>query len=183
VRVVNALGFVAGFGVVFILLGLSATVLGQLLAHERTLLRDVGGVLVILFGLFMLGLQPAALMRDVRVHYTPTQMGFGSAVLVGAAFGFGWTACVTPWLGSILILAAQTATWQRGGVLLVAYALGLGIPFLLLGLLADRLVDRLDGLRRRTRLLEQIGGALLVALGVLMLSGVLGRLSGYGSFF
>ncbi len=181
-RVLNAAGFVAGFGVVFILLGLSATVIGHLLAQERTLLRDAGGVLVILFGLFMLGLQPALLLRDLRVHYTPRQMGFGSAVLVGAAFGFGWTACVTPWLGSILILAAQTASWQRGGILLVAYALGLGVPFLLLGLLADRLVDRLAGLRSRTRLLEQIGGGLLILLGILMLTGVLQRLSGFGSF-
>ena len=183
VRIVNALGFVLGFGVVFILLGLSATVLGQLLSEQRTLLRDAGGVLVILFGLFMLGLQPSLLMRDMRVHYTPTQMGFGSATLVGAAFGFGWTACVTPWLGSILILAAQTASWQQGGILLIAYALGLGVPFLLLGILADRLVDRLAGLRRHTRLLEQIGGALLIVLGVLMLSGILQRLSGFGSFF
>ena len=183
VRIVNASGFVTGFGVVFILLGLSATVLGQVLAHERELLRDVGGVLVILFGLFMLGLQPSVLMRDMRMHYTPKQMGFGSAVLVGAAFGFGWTACVTPWLGSILVLAAQTASWQRGGILLVAYALGLGVPFLLLGLLADRLVDRLAALRRHTRLLEQIGGALLVLLGVVMLTGMLQRLSGLGSFF
>lgn len=157
--------------------------LGQVLAHERELLRNVGGVLVILFGLFMLGLQPSVLMRDMRMHYTPEQMGFGSAVLVGAAFGFGWTACVTPWLGSILVLAAQTASWQRGGILLVAYALGLGVPFLLLGLLADRLVDRLAALRRHTRLLEQIGGALLVLLGVVMLTGMLQRLSGLGSFF
>ena len=157
--------------------------LGQVLAHERELLRNVGGVLVILFGLFMLGLQPSVLMRDMRMHYTPKQMGFGSAVLVGAALGFGWTACVTPWLGSILVLAAQTASWQRGGILLVAYALGLGVPFLLLGLLADRLVDRLAGLRRHTRLLEQIGGALLVLLGTLMLTGMLQRLSGLGSFF
>ncbi len=183
VRIFHAAGFVLGFGVVFILLGLSATVLGHLLAEQRTLLRDIGGVLVILFGLFMLGLQPNLLLRDMRFHYTPRQMGFGSALLVGAAFGFGWTACVTPWLGSILILAAQTTSWQQGGILLVAYALGLGVPFLLLGILADRLVERLAVLRRSTRLLEQIGGALLVLLGVLMITGALERLSGLGSFF
>jgi cytochrome c-type biogenesis protein len=183
VRIIHAVGFVVGFGAVFILLGLSATVLGQLLVHERALLRTLGGVLVILFYLFMLGLQPSILLRDMRFHYTPQQMGFGSAFAVGAAFCFGWTACVTPWLGSILVLAAQTSHWQQGGVLLVAYALGLGVPFLLLGILADRLVDRLQGLKRHTRRLEQIGGALLVALGVLMLTGMLQRLSGLGSFF
>jgi len=183
VRLVNAVGFVLGFGAVFVLLGLSATVLGQLLVHHRTLLREVGGVLVILFGLFLLGLRPALLLRDLRVHYEPGTVGFGSALLVGAAFGFGWTACVTPYLGSILVLAAQSTSWRVGGTLLVAYALGLGVPFLLLGLLADRLVARLDLLRRSTRLLEQIGGALLVVVGALMLSGVLERLSALGSFF
>ncbi len=182
-RMLHALGFVLGFGIVFILLGLSATAIGHLLLQQRTLLRYVGGVVVILLGLFMLGLQPSLLLRDARFHYSPQELGFGSAMLVGASFGFGWTACVTPYLGAILVLAAQSARWQEGAVLLVAYALGLGMPFLLLGLLADRIVVRLRGLQRYGRLMEQIGGALLVVLGILMITGVLARLSGFGSFF
>ena len=182
-RMLHALGFVLGFSLVFILLGLSATVIGHLLLQHRTLLRYVGGVVVILLGLFMLGLQPSLLLRDARFHYAPQELGFGSAMLVGASFGFGWTACVTPYLGAILVLAAQSARWQEGAVLLVAYALGLGVPFLLLGLLADRIVARLRGLQRYGRLMEQIGGALLVVLGILMITGVLARLSGFGSFF
>lgn len=181
-RLRQALGFIVGFGIVFVLLGLSATVLGQLLARERVLLRYVGGLLVIAFGLFMLGLQPRFLMRDVRMHYTPERLGFGTAMLVGVSFGFGWTACVTPWLGAILVLASQTAHWQQGGVLLVAFALGLGVPFLLLGLLADRLAGALRGLRGYSAWVERIGGALLVLLGILMITGVLQRLSGLGSF-
>lgn len=182
-RLLHALGFVAGFSLVFVLLGLSATVIGHLLLQERAVLRYVGGVVVILLGLFMLGLQPSLLLRDARFHYSPSKIGFGSAMLVGASFGFGWTACVTPYLGAILVLASQTTSWQQGGVLLVVYALGLGLPFVLLGVLADRLVVRLRGLQRYGRIMEQIGGALLVVLGILMISGVLERLSGLGSFF
>ncbi len=182
-RLSNAGGFVLGFAIVFILLGLSATVIGNLLVQHRALLRNVGGALVILLGLFMLGLQPSVLMRDARFHYSPDRVGFGSALLVGVSFGFGWTACVTPYLGAILVLASQTAHWQQGAILLVAFALGLGVPFLVLGLLADRLIARLRSLQRYGRLLEQVGGILLVALGVLMITGVLQRLSGFGSFF
>ncbi len=182
-RMLHALGFVLGFSLVFILLGLSATVLGRLLLQERTLLRYLGGVVVILLGLFMFGLQPSLLMRDARFRYAPEQLGFGSALLLGASFGFGWTACVTPYLGAILVLAAQTAHFEQGAVLLIAYALGLGVPFLVLGLLADRLIVRLRWLQRYGRLLEQIGGVLLVLLGILMITGVLARLSGLGSFF
>lgn len=181
-RLLLALGFIAGFGLVFVLLGLSATVIGQLLARERMLLRYIGGGLVIVFGLFMLGVQPGFLMRDIRVHYSPERLGFGTAMLVGASFGFGWTACVTPWLGAILVLASQTAHWQQGAILLVAFALGLGVPFLLLGFLADRLALALRGLRGYSIWMERIGGALLVILGVLMITGVLQKLSGLGSF-
>ncbi|MDA8345018.1 MAG: cytochrome c biogenesis CcdA family protein [Thermaerobacter sp.] len=182
-RMLHALGFVLGFALVFILLGLSATVIGHLLLRERTVLRYAGGIIVILLGLFMLGLQPSVLLRDARFHYSPEHLGFGSSMLVGASFGFGWTACVTPYLGTILVLASQTAHWQEGAILLAAYALGLGVPFLLLGLLADRIVSRLRGLQRYGRLMEQVGGALLIVLGILMISGVLARLSGFGSFF
>lgn len=179
----QALGFIAGFGLIFVLLGLSATVIGHLLLQERVLLRYVGGVLVIGFGLFMMGLQPRFLMRDIRVQYQPGELGFGTAMLVGASFGFGWTACVTPWLGAILVLASQTAHWQQGAILLVAFALGLGVPFLLLGLLADRLANFLRRFRSYSIWAERVGGALLVVLGILMITGVLQKLSALGSFF
>ena len=182
-RLLNALGFVLGFGSIFVLLGLSATIAGQFMLQHKVLLRWVGGIFVIGFGLFMTGvLQPRLLLRDYRIHYVPKQIGFGNAILLGIAFGFGWTACVTPWLTTILVLASQTAHWQAGAILLVIYAMGLGMPFLALGIFADRMMRRLKAMSRYSALIERTGGVLLILLGVLMITGVLERLSGLGSF-
>ncbi len=180
---VNALGFVLGFGSIFVLLGLSATIAGQFMLEHKVLLRWAGGIFVIGFGLFMTGaLQPRLLLREYRMHYVPKTIGFGSAILLGVAFGFGWTACVTPWLATILVLASQTAHWQAGAILLVIYAMGLGMPFLVLAVFADRMMSRLKGVLRYSSIIERVGGALLIVLGVLMITGVLERLSGLGSF-
>lgn len=182
-RLLNALGFVLGFAAVFVLLGMSATAIGQLLLQHKILLRWLAGLAVIAFGLLLTGiLSPAFFARDHHLHWVPKDMTFGSGILVGVAFGFGWTACVTPWLATILVLAAEAAKWQSGAVLLVSYAVGLGIPFLALGLLADRLVVWLKEFARHGALVERIGGGTLVLLGILMVTGVLERLSGLGSF-
>ena len=182
-RLLNAIGFVLGFGSIFVLLGLSATIAGQFMLQHKVLLRWIGGIFVIGFGLFMTGVvQPRLLLRDYRIHYVPKTIGFGGAILLGVAFGFGWTACVTPWLTTILVLASQTAHWQAGAVLLVVYAMGLGMPFLALAVFADQMITRLKGILRYGPVIERVGGVLLIILGVLMITGVLERLSGLGSF-
>lgn len=164
--------FVAGFGTVFIAFGVSATAIGQLLVRYRSELNIVGGVVITLFGLLMLGLLHRAtwLQRDLRFH--PRIVG-GSplpAYVLGVAFGFGWTPCIGPVLGAILTVSA--AGTSAGGVaLLGAYALGLGLPFLVAALFLNRAAKALGHLRRLGQALQIFGGLVLVAFGLAMVFG------------
>lgn len=166
--------FVAGFSAVFIAFGASATALGQLFLRNRYEANLVAGVIVILFGLFMLGLWRWVpwLLRDLRAH---PHLGGGNPVaafVLGIAFAFGWTPCIGPVLGAILaVTAARTSASGVG--LLAAYALGLGVPFLLAALFADRAAKVLGKFRRVGVALQIGGGLVLVALGVAMLTGQL----------
>jgi cytochrome c-type biogenesis protein len=163
----RALGFILGFGLVFIALGATASALGAVLAPQKILLGRLAGVLIIFFGLSMLGLfKIPLLMRDTRGLASADKYG---PVALGAAFAFGWSPCLGPVLGSILGLAASTASLGSGVGLLAVYTLGLAVPFLLAALLWERL-----GLRRLNRYagtVEKVGGAILVLLGLLMVSG------------
>ncbi|GAA4844959.1 cytochrome c biogenesis CcdA family protein [Saccharopolyspora rosea] len=173
-----ALLFVLGFSVVFaagalLLLGLS----DALLANEDVLQR-VGGVVTVAMGLVFLGLVPA-LQRDVRVHRVPSA-GMWGAPLLGAVFGLGWTPCLGPTLIGVISVAAGTevsaGTAVRGILLVVAYCLGLGVPFVLLALGARWAVRSAGWLRRRARAIQIAGGALLVVVGLLLVTGLWGEL-------
>jgi cytochrome c-type biogenesis protein len=170
--------FVAGFGTVFVAFGASASAIGQLLARYRSELNVAGGVLITLFGLLMLGLLRAAswLQRDLRFH--PRIVG-GSplpAYALGVAFGFGWTPCIGPVLGAILTVSA--AGTSAGGVaLLGAYALGLGVPFLIAALFLNRAARALGHLRRLGVALQVAGGLALVAFGLAMIFGYVSAIS------
>ncbi|GHF99960.1 cytochrome C biogenesis protein CcdA [Deinococcus piscis] len=172
---VRALGFIAGFGLVFVALGATASALGALLAPHKLLLGRLAGGLIVFFGLVMLGaIRLPWMMRDTRQmssadHYGP--------VALGAAFAFGWSPCLGPALGSILGLAASTSSLSQGVVLLLIYTLGLAVPFLLAALLWDRV--NLRGLNRYTGTFEKVGGAILVVVGLLMLSGYFTVLSSF----
>lgn len=173
----RALGFIAGFGLVFIALGATASTLGAVLAPHKILLGQVAGVLIIFFGLVMLGaVRPLLLMRDTRA--LADAGGYGPVAL-GAAFAFGWSPCLGPTLGSILGLAASSASLSSGVGLLAAYTLGLAAPFLLAALLWHRL--NLRRLNRYAGIFEKVGGAILVAVGVLMVSGQFTRLATFFS--
>jgi cytochrome c-type biogenesis protein len=170
----HGLLFVAGFSLVFIALGASASALGSLLRDYRTLLTRVAGVVVFAFGLLMLGvLRAPSLYREVRLDPARTTgLGGWTALAMGAAFGFGWTPCVGPVLGTILVLAGGSAPAQ-GVALLAAYSLGLGVPFLLAALLFDR-VGRLSGwLERRSLVIQRVSGVVLMLLGLTMATGTL----------
>ena len=173
-----AIWFVLGFSTVFVALGASATLLGQLLLAWRYELGIAAGVVVILFGLHMLGLSPLTLMqREARLH-VETQGGRAvGAYLLGLAFAFGWTPCIGPVLGAILTLGASTANVGRGATLLAVYSLGLGVPFLLAALFTDVLLERLRQLSRTGRRLQRAAGILLAVVGVLMITGQLEALS------
>nr|WP_281398411.1 cytochrome c biogenesis CcdA family protein [Saccharopolyspora gloriosae] len=173
-----ALLFVAGFSVVFgagtlLLLGLS----DALLANEL-LLQRIGGVVTVAMGLVFLGMIPA-LQRDVRLHRVP-RAGLWGAPLLGAVFGLGWTPCLGPTLTGVMSLAIGTeagvGTAMRGVLLVAAYCVGLGLPFVLLALGARWAVRSTDWLRRRGRAIQIAGGALLVVVGVLLVTGLWGEL-------
>ncbi len=164
--------FVAGFSTVFIAFGASATALGQLFLRYRYEADLVAGVIVILFGLFMLGLWRWVpwLLRDLRPHPQLRGGNPPAAFVLGAAFAFGWTPCIGPVLGAILAVSAADASASGVG-LLAAYALGLGVPFLLAALFADRTARLLGKLRGAGAALQIGGGLVLVALGVAMITG------------
>lgn len=169
----RALGFIVGFGLVFIALGATASSLGALLAPHKILLGRVAAVLIVFFGLVMLGvIRLPVLMRDTRA--LAGAGGYGPVAL-GAAFAFGWSPCLGPALGSILGLAASSASLGTGVGLLAAYTLGLAVPFLLAALLWDRL--NLRRLNRYASVFEKVGGVVLVTVGLLMLTGQFTRLA------
>lgn len=164
--------FVAGFSIVFTALGATSSALGLLLAQNLRTINLVGGALIIVMGLAMTGLiKVPMLRRELRFDLGRVGRGPGGALPLGAAFAFGWTPCVGPVLASILTTAASTATVTRGALLLLAYSLGLGLPFLLLAAGLARGRDRTTWLRRHARRIEIIGGLVLVAMGIVMMTG------------
>jgi cytochrome c-type biogenesis protein len=167
-----SLCFVLGFSTVFIVLGASATALGRLLLGYRVELNLAGGAIVIVFGLFLIGLvRPGWMMREARFHASAPGGRAMSAYALGLAFAFGWTPCIGPILGSILTVGAASATVADGVALLAIYSLGLGIPFLLAALFTDSLARRLKAMRQAGRLLQPAAGGIMVVMGLAMITG------------
>ena len=178
----GVLGFVAGFTVVFTALGAAASGLGRLLVHHERDLDVAAGVLVVGFGLWMAGVgTPAPFLRERRFHPRPSRLGAWAAPVLGMAFAFGWTPCIGPVLGGVLGLAAARATLASGVVLLVAYSLGLGVPFLATGLAFGRLTGLFARVRRRLWLVNLLSGVALVAFGALLLTDNLHWLSSWAA--
>lgn len=170
--------FVLGFSTVFVLLGASATTLGQLLLAYRYELNIVGGAIIILFGVLLIGLaRPAWLMRDFRFHAALAGGSPLSAYILGLAFAFGWTPCIGPILGAILTVGATSATASDGVALLAVYSLGLGVPFLIAALFTDQLMFRLKTFGRFGRILQLVAGAALIIMGAAMITGQLSAFS------
>lgn len=170
--------FVAGFSTVFISLGAGATALGQLLLRYKNEANVAGGIIVIVFGLFMLGmLKLPWLQRDLRIHADIKGARPLGAYLIGLAFAFGWTPCIGPVLGVILTVSAVSATVSSGIALLCAYSLGLGIPFLVTALFTDELLKWLKSMRRAGRWLQIGAGGGMVFMGVAMITGMLSTIS------
>ncbi len=174
-----SLFFVLGFSTVFLAFGASATVLGRLLLSHRSELNLVGGIIVIGFGLFMLGLARHVrwIHQDWRIHPRLRGGHPGAAYVLGLAFGFGWTPCIGPVLGTILTMSAMTSTVAGGIKLLAVYAAGLGIPFLAAALFMRTLLLRLKSLRHLGRPFQILAGLVMVAVGIAMATGELTRFS------
>jgi cytochrome c-type biogenesis protein len=175
-RTVGAAGlFVMGFAIVFTSLGAVASELGAVLLLNRPLIEKLAGALIVVLGLFVLGLAPLPfLMREGRPLMERVRPGPSGALLLGAAFAFGWTPCVGPVLGSILLLASGQSTLTSGALLLFLYSVGLGIPFLAAALFLDRFRSVSSWLRRHALVINAAGGVLLIAMGTLVF---LGRLT------
>jgi cytochrome c-type biogenesis protein len=172
IALVHSLLFVTGFTLIFLALGATATVLGRLLFVYRDWVGRVGGVLVIVLGLYLLGVfQIGAFARDRRVHVAEKPLGYLGTVLVGMAFAAGWTPCIGPILGAVLTYTASSADLNRGLVLLLAYSLGLAVPFLLSALMIDRFMAAFRRHRGALVWVSRASGVLLIAVGVLMLTG------------
>lgn len=176
----NAALFVVGFSSIFIALGASASALGSLLRSQREALTIGGGVLVIVFGLVLLGvIRLPLLMRDTRVqarHDASTPVG---AVLLGMAFAAGWTPCIGPVLGGILTLAGASGTLLEGVTMLAVYSAGLAVPFLLAALALDPFLRVSRRVRSWLPWVERAAGGLLVIAGVLMVTGTYTRLNSW----
>ncbi|MPY81182.1 MAG: cytochrome C biogenesis protein [Actinophytocola sp.] len=168
----GALLFVLGFSAVFTALGATASALGFVLVRHLGAINLAGGALIIIMGLAVIGLLRIPLLqRQARFDLTRISRGPAGAVPLGAAFAFSWTPCVGPVLASILATAATTTTLTRGTLLLLAYSLGLGVPFLLLAVGLARGRDKLAWLRRNTRRIEIFGGVVLVIMGIAVATG------------
>ena len=174
-----ALMFVAGFSVVFVALGASASVLGDFLSQYRSAIEKIAGLAVIGFGVLMLGIVKVPwLYGEARVDMEKSRsFGRGAAFVMGMAFAAGWTPCVGPILGTILALAASTGSVGQGVLLLLAYSLGLGVPFILVAVLFGRVTGLMRWLGKHSLTINRVAGVLLIIVGVLILTGRLGVLA------
>lgn len=178
--VIHAVLFILGFTLVFLTLGATATVLGRLLLAQRMWIARIGGVLVILFGLYLLGVfNIGAFARERRFHITNKPLGYLGTVVVGVAFGAGWTPCIGPILGGILTYTASQADLQRGLVLLFAYSMGLALPFFLAAIAIERFISLFQRFRAGMIWVNRFAGVLLVVVGLLMMTNYLSILSGF----
>ncbi|MBN6055794.1 cytochrome c biogenesis protein CcdA [Nonomuraea sp. RK-328] len=166
--------FVAGFAVVFVAGGALFGTLGSVLMYQADVITRVLGVLTILLGLAFLGVLPG-LMRDVRIHRLPAA-GLAGAPLLGVVFGLGWTPCIGPTLAVVLGLGLNEGSASRGALLAVAYALGLGLPFVAAALAYSKALRTFRAIRRHSRLITRIGGGMMVAVGLLLVTGLWGEM-------
>jgi len=179
----NSIAFVCGFSIVFVTLGALSTAVGQLVAQYKSVLAQIAGVVIILFGLHLTGiLKIKALYSDKRLHNVKGSSTAWGAFVIGFAFAFGWTPCVGPILSAILYLAAAQNSVAKGILLLTIYSLGLAVPFLLTSLGIERFLNFYGRFRRHMHAIEIASGGLLMALGVLLVFGRFTLLAHYFSF-
>jgi cytochrome c-type biogenesis protein len=180
---VNSVGFILGFSVVFVTLGAISTEIGQLAARYKHTLSIVAGVVIIIFGLHLTGIfKIKALYADARLHSVKGGSTLMGAFVIGFAFAFGWTPCLGPILSGILAIAGGEDSVGKGILLLAVYSLGLAVPFLLTSLLMERFLKFYSRFRSHMHALEVASGGLLIALGVLLVMGRFTLIASWLSF-
>ncbi|MDP2167055.1 MAG: cytochrome c biogenesis protein CcdA [Thermodesulfovibrionales bacterium] len=176
--IVNSLFFIGGFSSVFIALGASSSYLGTLLFDYQDWLRIGGGVLIIVFGLFIAGfLKLDFLMKEKKFHLHGRPAGYAGAFLIGMTFAAGWTPCIGPILGSILLYASTKGSAAYGLKLLAVYSLGLALPFLIASLAINTFLSRIKAFYRFMRVIMVVSGLILIAFGIMLLSNQVSRLA------
>ena len=181
---VPALAFVAGFSVVFLMLGLSATLLGQMFQYYKVWIARVGGVLIIIFGLHLLGVfRIMPLLRERRLQLESKPAGVMGAGVAGLVFGAGWTPCIGPILGGLITMASIRANMGQGLFLLGFYSLGLAVPFLAAALMTGAFLNSSKRIRRWLPVIEKTSGAILLIAGILMVTGSFTLLAAYFTRF
>ncbi len=173
----NALGFILGFTIVFVLMGALAGTFGKLLNEYKTIVDIVTGLIVVFFGLNFLGVFKINLFKGAKKVKTDN-LGFFSSMVFGIVFSIGWTPCVGAFLGSALMLAASQGHVTEGIIMLLLYSLGLGIPFFISAILIDKLRGAFTFIKKHYKIINTVCGALLVMIGVLMATGLFGKLLG-----
>ena len=171
-----SLGFVLGFTAIFVSMGALAGTVGSFLTRYQTVVNVVSGLIVIFFGLSFLGIIKLNLFRGSQRQMDTSDLNFWSSALFGLIFSVGWTPCVGAFLGSALMLASQQGSVLTGTLMLLCYSAGLGIPFLLSAVLIDRLRSAFDFIKRHYGIINKLCGCLLILVGILMATGLLGRL-------
>jgi cytochrome c-type biogenesis protein len=168
---VHGMLFVLGFTIIFMAMGAGATLLGQSLLQHRDWISRVGGVVIIVFGLYLLGVLNIGFMsREARFHVADKPVGYFGTVFVGFAFGAGWTPCLGPILGSILVYTSSQADLVRGMWLLFAYSLGLAVPFLLSAIAIDRFSAFFQRMRKQMVWVSRISGVVMIGIGLLLVT-------------
>ena len=180
IALVHSLLFVTGFTLIFLALGATASSIGRLLAYNREWVGRVGGAIVIVLGLYLIGaFNFAWFARERRLHVADKPLGYLGTVFVGMAFAAGWTPCIGPILGAVLTYTASAADLNRGLVLLLAYSLGLAVPFVLAALMIERFMHLFQKFRGFMVWTSRIAGALLIVVGVMMLTDTMRLLTQY----
>lgn len=168
---VHGMLFVLGFTLIFLAMGAGATMLGQSLIRNREWISRVGGVIIIIFGLYLLGvLNIGMLSRERRFHVADKPVGYFGTMVVGIAFGAGWTPCLGPILGSILVYTSSQADLARGMWLLLAYSLGLAVPFLLSAVAIERFTAFFQRMRKQMIWISRVSGAVMIVIGALLVT-------------
>ncbi|MFQ6083531.1 MAG: cytochrome c biogenesis CcdA family protein [Candidatus Aminicenantia bacterium] len=178
--VLNSLTFVLGFSTIFIILGASATLIGNLFLQHKRILEIGGGIIVILLGAHFSGLIKIKFLEKERtIHFDRKPLGYLGSFLVGVAFAAGWTPCIGPILATILTLAASAQNISKGIIMLSFYSLGLGLPFFISGIILHKFFEYFKNFRKYFKLVTLIGGIFLIIIGILLLTGSFTLLTAY----
>ena len=171
--------FALGFSIIFIIFGMAATFMGQLLLKNSNELRIIAGSIIIIFSLQVIGILKLDFLNFEKKYHPKSNKGLFGSLIMGMAFAFGWTPCIGPILGSILILASTEESINRGILLLIFYSLGLAIPFILSGYLFQKFIIVSKNLKKRMNLITKFGGSLLLITGILIITNQLQALGFY----